>query len=366
MKRKRNGTTNRALVALREQVALINWWETDTGVAFAENYAEDKRAKGRPLGWGDNAGDSDGSIIANIENAKLDRARTYWVTSDMQALIEQAAKSMPEQPLELTDLPSLYGFIWFETPVEQLDANGRLISWRVVAWMPANSVRIPQDQQWLAPEDAVPGHTVSGRGIHLSYYTDLLNTAPGEFDPIDYRGRHWETPNWNEWFAQGNPRLMLLHENGWLFGQDYRGLAEFESVKPNLDPDTKARILDDAEFWTRRFVAATWTIMGQKLASHTRQYIPKTELRPAQAALQVQPEVIYVDLRKVVRPRDPNDPDHEPQEVIWNHRWIVDGHWRNQYLPSTGGHRLQWIHPFVKGPDDRPLIVKDRIHRVRR
>lgn len=342
---KRRHETRLPLLALREQVHLVNWWESDLGYDFGRIFMADKIRKGVA---------DHKQNLADTENMKLDRARTYFVTSEMQSLVEVAARTMPEQPLELSDLPAPYGFVWFEDTVEQLDANGRPISWRALAWMPAATV-------------SIPGTDVQDRtGIHLSYYTDLLDHADHEFDSYVYDGIPLEHVNVQVWLNEGNPRLLLLHENGWIFGQSYTGSPDFPELDSQLDPVTRQHIVDDAEFWTRRFVAALWTIMGQKITSLTPQHIPKTDLRPAQASLKVQPEVIYVDLRKVVRPKSKQDPDHEPQEVLWNHRWIVDGHWRNQYLPSTGSHRLQWIHPFVKGPDDRPLIVKDRVHRVRR
>jgi hypothetical protein len=52
----------------------------------------------------------------------------------------------------------------------------------------------------------------------------------------------------------------------------------------------------------------------------------------------------------------------EPGEgsVDWTHRWIVSGFWRNQYLSKVKGHRVQWIDPYVKGPADKPLVLKDR------
>lgn len=47
MKRKASGSLRAPLTALREQVNLVNWWETDTGVAFGDHYAQDKQRKGR-------------------------------------------------------------------------------------------------------------------------------------------------------------------------------------------------------------------------------------------------------------------------------------------------------------------------------
>lgn len=36
-------------------------------------------------------------------------------------------------------------------------------------------------------------------------------------------------------------------------------------------------------------------------------------------------------------------------------RFMVSGHWRNQWCPSLGRHRQTWIAPYVKGPDDKPF-----------
>lgn len=44
-------------------------------------------------------------------------------------------------------------------------------------------------------------------------------------------------------------------------------------------------------------------------------------------------------------------------ETEWSCRWIVGGHWRNQYHPSSGKHELKYILPYVKGPSDKPLKV---------
>lgn len=49
--------------------------------------------------------------------------------------------------------------------------------------------------------------------------------------------------------------------------------------------------------------------------------------------------------------------------VDWTHRWLVGGHWRNHYFPSTDEHRPLWIAPYVKGPQDKPLVVRERVYR---
>lgn len=45
---------------------------------------------------------------------------------------------------------------------------------------------------------------------------------------------------------------------------------------------------------------------------------------------------------------------------------IVSGHWREQPCgPNHGERRRQWIAPYVKGPRDKPLVLKDTVRVLR-
>jgi hypothetical protein len=48
-------------------------------------------------------------------------------------------------------------------------------------------------------------------------------------------------------------------------------------------------------------------------------------------------------------------PESERQ-VDWQCRWMVRGHWRRLH-----GGRQTWVMPYVKGPDDKPFRVTDRV-----
>jgi hypothetical protein len=50
------------------------------------------------------------------------------------------------------------------------------------------------------------------------------------------------------------------------------------------------------------------------------------------------------------------------QHIEWSHQWLVCGHHRNQYYPSTQEHKLIWVSPYIKGPEDKPL--KPRAYKV--
>lgn len=68
--------------------------------------------------------------------------------------------------------------------------------------------------------------------------------------------------------------------------------------------------------------------------------------------------------RKAVRYE--STPNDDPTNVDWQHRWQVCGHWRTvkgigkdqQGNPVRG---FTWVNEHVKGPDDKPLILKTRV-----
>ena len=67
-------------------------------------------------------------------------------------------------------------------------------------------------------------------------------------------------------------------------------------------------------------------------------------------------EVVVFTLRRAKSPQYEGD----EREVQWSHRWVVQGHWRNQWYGSEKVHRQIWIAPFIKGPDDKPIVFKRR------
>jgi hypothetical protein len=70
----------------------------------------------------------------------------------------------------------------------------------------------------------------------------------------------------------------------------------------------------------------------------------------------LQTDVKIIELRR-------SEPSSHPatagsrEQVDWTCRWIVNGHFRNQYHPSTGKRELKYIGAHVKGPGDKPLKV---------
>ena len=57
---------------------------------------------------------------------------------------------------------------------------------------------------------------------------------------------------------------------------------------------------------------------------------------------------------------------HEPEAGArdWAGRWWVRGHIRAQWYPSTQSHKVIWVAPHLKGPEDKPIL--GRVYRVSR
>ena len=77
-----------------------------------------------------------------------------------------------------------------------------------------------------------------------------------------------------------------------------------------------------------------------------------------------QPEAAEETVR-VVDLRTPETMPHEPGDgegIDWQSRWWVRGHIRAQWCPSSESHKLIWIAPYLKGPEDKPIAEK--VYRV--
>lgn len=61
--------------------------------------------------------------------------------------------------------------------------------------------------------------------------------------------------------------------------------------------------------------------------------------------------ITVIRLRRARYPRE-----GEAQSIDWSCRWLVRGHWR-RYQDG----RQTYIAPYVKGPDDKPFRVTDRV-----
>lgn len=246
--------------------------------------------------------------------------RLYWISSPLLTLIEHAARTMPDEILHRTDLPVTTGIALFEQPQASCDEKGEPIP--IIGW--AWNGMVWRDNQI---------------GIAL---------GEGEARRV-FKGLAWGEP-------EGVVSQPLTDRDGegcisMVLPVATDTMAFGRSMSPGVaaGPD---------DFWRRYALRAFWILSQQRLVTVETAAPPRAVRRRLQRELCEIPDIRVVRLRRV----DHRKGDPETNEVDWSHRWIVQGHWRNQWLPSRHLHRLQWINAYVKGPENRPLRVRETVN----
>lgn len=272
-------------------------------------------------------------------------ADLYWVSRDMLTVANAAANSLPAEAVVEEHLPpSREGLIVFEEPLMITDLRQKMLRTTAALWV----------------------HT--GRGIRVYMLTDRndakdsvnikLRSQMGDDDFMDFPRF---TPSHVSTATFGEPLPMSLTIGGgmvvppeeqvdvirgedgtvsWRFSQSMTGPMKAEAV-----PDLLLRIL-----------ISVWRLMRQTLAGVEREEakVPKS-MRRWMERQKLPGAVTMILLRRREYERGNGD-----RRVIWSHRWLVRGHWRLQ--PYKDGRR-EWIFiaPFVKGPEDAPLHLRDTV-----
>lgn len=95
--------------------------------------------------------------------------------------------------------------------------------------------------------------------------------------------------------------------------------------------------------------------------------VPRQRRKEYRRVLGRDSDIKLIRLRREDRPNHDTERNNDPTHRDFAYRFVVRGHWRNQpYGPGRAEHRLTWIMPFVKGPDDKPLREKLPVYVVNR
>lgn len=279
--------------ALDAQLDLYKWAASDDGLEYHSNWAMVNTQRS-PVENPQQA------VPAFVLGAAFN-ADTFHVDPDMQTLWEAASQTFEPEALRREDLITESGFLYLPRPYHVPDVSGNDVSCRAFLW-----------HSW--PEGVVFG------AFH--------RVGDPDFHDEDAR----------KWCPRGTLLLDALHT--WAFDRPVR----FENGV--YDP-----VVGQGDL--RRVVQSLWRLLNQHIAVRTEAQPTRPVRRRMEKAKFPERRITVVTLR---RPRQ--DPDeHDARTVEWSHRWVVQGHWRNQWYPSLGAHRQVWINPFIKGPEELPLIT---------
>lgn len=161
------------------------------------------------------------------------------------------------------------------------------------------------------------------------------------------------------WMAPtGTPLSQVpkaLHAIGWVWAGKHTYPLIWGYIPTPAPAQTSADFGEPVEGDLEQFaywVLAAESFMLQRLL--VSQHAPvERHARKTAARLQQSPTVQVLVLRRVSGhdTAGRTDAEHRSYSV----RWLVAGHWRNQWHPHLGEHRRRWIAPYAKGPLDKPF-----------
>lgn len=217
------------------------------------------------------------------------RAPLYLWRPDLAVASLEAAESLPV-PVTINEtlLPTLSGFYVFEQPVQ--------VEWR------RDRVR---GCGWYVDDERL--------GVMLA----TLFTAHGELMQPDCSGTvrlNIDVDDWNV----GAPNTAWL-----------------ETGPSGDEPQDTAQRLKHF----LRFLVSSWLWVSQKIIVPT-DTPASSRVREQAARSEVDPGLRVIQLRRRERSTTGSEGIHE-----YSCQWLVSGHWRQQFYPSTKEHRPLWIEP---------------------
>lgn len=340
--------------------ATLSWVTSETGSHFFKGFSKsmqmvkENQGDDKP-GWVNKrfAFAPTAEALRGAVHESLTRAQVYWVADEMLQLLETAAKQMPPQPLRASDIPVSRGFVSYETPLELMDAQGKWLKIAASAWivMEREKKDTSIEQPLLPIGEFSHGYRDGIVYLHFGSFDADFDLDEYAIDFIQ------DDPELYERVRREYPGYSLLHFDYWRFG-DTAG-RDRDDLEPPLDAAWHGAVL------RRKMLAAFWTLSQQELAHTSEVRPPRPALKRFARATQKKREdiepITIVTLRRM-RNRSEEEHEGEGHPQPWSHRWIVSGHWRNQYYPSLGEHRYIWIHPYIKGPDDKPFVPKRKVY----
>jgi hypothetical protein len=259
----------------------------------------------------------------------LDGGEAVFVAGDMAAVAAAASGTLPIRDLAETVIPAPSGLMLIEGGLGRFAVDEQwspLIGG--VAWLALRT-----DGHGLV--DGQPSYAFHN-GKDGPLREPLRNSTVVEFIPLIDMTEH------------GHPGRLVAPSEGFRMGwQIGSGVGA-----PNGSSPAGADLIRAG-----KTIVTAWALMGQPISVAGREVADRAERRRCERAA-APSDCVVVRLRRLAA----DSAGSGAGPVEWSHRWLVSGHWTRQpYGPGRSLRRPTWISPYVKGPADKPLIVKDKV-----
>lgn len=310
-------------------------------------------------------------VLADQARA-LAGADLYILSPEMCDVVIAAAQTLTLEDLSLLtqdDLPSLSGLLVLPHPLMVRAINGNLGDDRAYQWQAPITQRRPNPA----------GLFVDTPAVRLSLYHDSHGPVrPDSFLDFENLARSQGTPlpplllDAMRCVSFGVPATAEQLENLAKLGMTARREGEkvraqshelgFEEERVVGEYMPGSEIDDTDDSFTARFLYAFWRLSQQQIAITTPAEVKHSARVRAEKA-GVSPDVRVVQLRP--SPDKSNEPASGGDRQ-WQHRWVVRMHKVRQWYPSEQRHKVIYRGPYIKGPDDKPLLGGDVVRGLTR
>jgi hypothetical protein len=270
-------------------------------------------------------------------------AHAYYVAPDMTDLVEWAADGLDDtDAFRMDEVPTERGFVYFEKPIQMHDIRGKTMMVNAALWFKANFRLSTGDTKT--------------EGYLVLTFNDHRNT------PDEIALQMLNGPNGENYAAMGRWGMIGM-----------QAMLEGVRIGPRLI--SEATYTDGATGETMerttpftniiRVMHAYWLLLDQTVTHVSEAEIPRAFSKRARR-MEIPDRVTIVALRRM------EGTSHGETDVEWQHRWVVRGHWRWQHVSKD--HKLAepdgkggwvarvWVRPHVKGPEDKPLHLTEKVY----
>lgn len=291
-----------------------------------------------------------------MEQPMWDTASTTVLTPEIADLLRQAAETMPEAPVLAEIVPSPTGVVIMPNDDMILDYNNPVDAAAGATVMPVHAIAwqvIPN----IGSPDRVTGQVSHLPGVVLWLYSSTTAAAWSDYTmPEDIRRGgfiYLDLLPWafnTGWKSREAMAVVEDPENG--------RIRSSKAGQDHFEFDGDAMLTDPHVAFVRRFMLTLWTFLADDIIRTSTERLPRPLERRAK---RTGPTELRIAHLRRVRYIDEAGVEHEPGSREYSHRFLVRGHWR--HLASG---RVTWVRPHIRGPQDKPFVMKHDIDMVRR
>lgn len=295
---------------------------------------------------------------AEVAMRAVQAAYPYRVSYDMCTLLEAAAMDLDETDTwDLSLAPTEFGFVRFDKPLEFIDndltadAKPKRMLVHFVVWGrgEGGSLLWAFNDRYSDPDgtdEIAEIHAMAkaiGEGLHTP------KSAAVAIERVRRASGRW------------NISCLARQRVGQPLGDPIIRVTGFEG-----DDDIEATNIV-------RHMHALWLMLNQTITITTEEH-PERHARKRAEKKGIPNKVTLIQLRRAVYPHR-----EEGESLIeWSHRWPVRGHWAWRACsekhpqavhgaPVKGGIGVRvYIAPYIKGPDDKPLVLTQKVFSLER